>query len=44
MLALHRTSDFAAMVAMTTQSASALFGHGSTEEKAVTKAWQTVGF
>jgi Zn-dependent metalloprotease len=44
LLALHRTSDFAAMVDMTAQSAAALFGHGSTEEKAVTKAWQTVGF
>jgi Zn-dependent metalloprotease len=44
LLALNRSSDFAAMVEMTAASAAALFGHGSTEEKAVTKAWQTVGF
>jgi Zn-dependent metalloprotease len=44
LLALNNTSDFAQMVAMTTQNAAALFGTGSTEEKAVIKAWQSVGF
>lgn len=44
LLALNRSSDFTQMVEMTTQTAASLFGHGSTEEKAVTKAWQTVGF
>lgn len=41
--ALNRTSDFAQMAAMTGQSAAALFGHGSTEEKAVVNAWKAVG-
>ena len=44
LLALNRSSDFAQMVDMTTQNAATLFGHGSTEEKAVTRAWQAVGF
>lgn len=44
MLALNHTSDFAQMVAMSTQNAAALYGHGSKEEKAVIKAWQDVGF
>jgi Zn-dependent metalloprotease len=44
LLALNQTSDFNEMVQMSTQSAGALFGAGSAEEKAVTKAWQTVGF
>ena len=44
LLALNQTSDFAQMVAMTTQQAGVLHGVGSTEEKAVTKAWQAVGF
>jgi len=44
LLALNRTSDFAQMVNMTTQSAGSIFGAGSTEEKAVIKAWQAVGF
>jgi Zn-dependent metalloprotease len=44
MLALNSRSDFKQMVAMSTQNAAALFGHGSTEEKAVVKAWQAVGF
>jgi Zn-dependent metalloprotease len=44
MLALNQTSSFTDMVQMTTQTAGGLFGAGSTEEKAVTKAWQTVGF
>ena len=29
---------------MTTQSAAALYGSGSKEEKAVIKAWKDVGF
>ena len=44
LLALHQTSNFEDMVDMTTQSAVASYGSGSTEAKAVTKAWQTVGF
>jgi Zn-dependent metalloprotease len=44
LLALNQTSDFAQMVATTTQQAGALYGAGSAEEKAVTKAWQAVGF
>jgi Zn-dependent metalloprotease len=44
MLALNRTSNFAHMVEMTAQSAAALCGHGSTEEKAVASAWKAVGF
>ena len=44
LLALNHSSDFAQMVAMTTQNAAALYGHGSKEEKAVMKAWQDVGF
>lgn len=44
MLSLNHTSDFKQMVAMTTQNAAALYGHGGKEEKAVTKAWQDVGF
>ena len=44
MRALHQTSSFADMVAMTTQSAGARYGTGGTEEKAVAKAWKDVGF
>jgi Zn-dependent metalloprotease len=44
MLALNKTSGFDAMVAQTMQSAGALFGAGSTEEKAVASAWKAVGF
>jgi Zn-dependent metalloprotease len=44
LLALHQTSHFADMVEMTTQNAVTLFGSGSREEKAVTKAWKAVGF
>ena len=32
------------MVEMTMQNAGALHGAGSTEEKAVAKAWKAVGF
>jgi Zn-dependent metalloprotease len=44
LLALNQTSNFKQMVDMSTQNAAALFGPGSTEEKAVIKAWKTVGF
>ena len=44
LLALNKTSNFKQMVDMSTQNAGALFGAGSTEEKAVIKAWKTVGF
>jgi Zn-dependent metalloprotease len=44
LLALNQTSDFAQMVDMSTQNAAALFGSGSSEEKAVIKAWKAVGF
>jgi Zn-dependent metalloprotease len=44
MLALTPTSVFTDMVARSTQEAGGLFGAGSPEEKAVTKAWQAVGF
>lgn len=44
LLALTSTSNFLSMVEMTQRTASALFGSGSTEEKAVIKAWQAVGF
>jgi len=42
--ALHQTSSFTDMVKMTTQCAGARYGAGSTEEKAVAKAWKDVGF
>ena len=42
--ALNQTSDFAQMLDMTAQNAAGLFGHGSTEEKAVINAWKAVGF
>jgi len=44
LLALNKTSNFKQMVDMSTQSAGALFGPGSTEQKAVIKAWKSVGF
>jgi Zn-dependent metalloprotease len=44
LLALTQTSNFVDMVQMTTQTAAGLFGSGGTEEKAVAKAWKTVGF
>jgi Zn-dependent metalloprotease len=44
LVALNQTSDFKQMVAMTLQSAAALFGQGSAETKAVAKAWKAVGF
>jgi len=42
--ALHQTSNFADMVAMSTQNAGTLYGAGSAAEKAVAKAWKDVGF
>ncbi len=42
--ALSPTSQFADMVAMSVQTAGGLYGAGSTEEKAVAKAWKDVGF
>ncbi len=41
LLALNKQSDFAEMVAMSTRMAAAM---GTTEEKAVAKAWKAVGF
>jgi Zn-dependent metalloprotease len=42
--ALNQSSDFAQMVTQTEASALTLYGAGSTEQKAVAKAWKTVGF
>jgi Zn-dependent metalloprotease len=42
--ALHQTSTFRDMAAMTIQSANGLYGAGSAAEKAVTNAWKDVGF
>ena len=44
MLALTPSSVFDDMVERSTQVAGGLFGAGSSEEKAVTKAWKSVGF
>jgi Zn-dependent metalloprotease len=44
MLKLTSTSDFADMVEATVESAATLYGKGSKEEKAVAKAWKSVGF
>jgi len=44
MLALTPSSVFADMVERSTQVSRGLFGAGSTEEKAVAKAWKAVGF
>ena len=44
MLALTPSSVFDDMVERSTQVSGGLFGAGSTEEKAVTKAWKSVGF
>jgi Zn-dependent metalloprotease len=43
MLALTPNSGFRAMAARSTREAAVLFGSGSTEEKAVAKAWKDVG-
>jgi Zn-dependent metalloprotease len=42
--ALHQTSQFSDMVAMSTQTAGTLYGAGGTVEKALAKAWKDVGF
>jgi len=41
---LTPTSDFAAMVATSTEKAGTLYGAGGTVEKAVKAAWKAVGF
>jgi Zn-dependent metalloprotease len=41
---LHSASQFVDMVTMSTQAAGTRYGTGSTEEKAVAKAWKDVGF
>ena len=44
MLKLTSTSDFNDMVELSTETAATLYGSGSKEHKAVTKAWKSVGF
>ena len=44
MLKLTSTSDFADMVETSVETATTLYGNGSKEQKAVTKAWKSVGF
>jgi Zn-dependent metalloprotease len=44
MLKLTSTSDFANMVETSVETATTLYGNGSKEQKAVTKAWKSVGF
>ncbi len=44
LLKLTSTSQFTDMVENTIETASTLYGSGSTEHKAVVKAWKTVGF
>jgi Zn-dependent metalloprotease len=44
LLSLTPNSNFKAMVTTSMQSAGALYGAGSAEEKAVAKAWKAVGF
>lgn len=44
LLALNQSSDFTQMVAQTEAAALTLYGSGSAEQKAVAKAWKTVGF
>lgn len=44
MLKLTSTSKFADMVEASAESAATLYGNGSKEHKAVTKAWKSVGF
>ncbi len=41
---LTTTSDFSDMVESTEETAATLYGTGSVEHKAVTKAWKNVGF
>ena len=44
MLKLNASSNFKDMVELSTESAATLFGNGSKEQKAVAKAWKSVGF
>jgi Zn-dependent metalloprotease len=44
MLKLTSTSNFADMVETSTETAATLFGNGSKEHKALSKAWKSVGF
>lgn len=44
MLKLTATSQFRDMVQSTTESAATLYGNNSREQKAVVKAWKSVGF
>jgi Zn-dependent metalloprotease len=44
MLKLTSTSQFQDMVRTTTESAATLYGNNSREQKAVMKAWKSVGF
>lgn len=44
LLGLTPLSQFSDMVTVSTESAGALYGANSTEEKAVAKAWKAVGF
>jgi Zn-dependent metalloprotease len=44
MLKLTSTSQFQDMVQTTTESATTLYGNNSREQKAVMKAWKSVGF
>lgn len=43
MLKLTSTSNFADMVELSGETAVTLYGDGSKEHKAVTKAWKSVG-
>jgi Zn-dependent metalloprotease len=44
MLKLNANSRFADMVELTGETATTLYGNGSKEQKAVNKAWKSVGF
>jgi Zn-dependent metalloprotease len=44
MLKLNASSDFEDMVQLSTETAATLYGNGSKEHRAVTKAWKAVGF
>jgi Zn-dependent metalloprotease len=44
MLKLTSNSDFDAMVETSVETATTLYGNGSKEQKAIVKAWKSVGF
>lgn len=44
MLKLNASSKFTDMVELSTETAATLYGNGSKEQKAVAKAWKSVGF